>query len=129
MLSSVTALRAELEARLREALPAQWEIVRSLTSPNVGLVPAVYIEFQELSSEADGAPLPRGQMAATVDLVLADPRTADAFAETAIEAEIVPLLALLDKHSDIGWSKAVKFRMDSGPLAWRISTIALVNLT
>ena len=129
MLSSVTALRAELEERLRAAIPEDWEIVKALAAANVGLVPAVYIEFQTLSADADGAPLPRGQMAAAVDIVVADPRTADELAEDAIEEEIVPVLAMLDAHDDIGWSTATKIRLDAGPLAWRISTIALVNLT
>lgn len=129
MLSSVRALRDELAERLRGAVPASWEIAPALMAPNVGLVPAVYIEFQELSGEANGQPLPRGCMAASVDLVIVDPRTADELAETAIEDEIVPVLALLDQHDDIGWSTAKKFRLDAGPLGWRISLIALVNLT
>lgn len=129
MLSSVPALRAELAARLTEALPSEWEIRDALMAPNVGLVPAVYLEFQELSGTADGAPLPRGCMCASVDVVFVDPRTADEIAEDAVDTSIVPVLQALDAHADIGWSTAKKVRLDAGPLAWRISTIALVNLT
>lgn len=128
MFSDIPALRGELQARLREALPQEWEIVPDLMAPNVGLVPAVYIEFTKLDSELNGEPLGRGQVAASVDLVLIDPRTADGAAEAAIEDEIVPLLRELDSSDDIGWSAATKIRQDSGPLSWRVSCIALVTL-
>lgn len=129
MFSSIPALRAELEERLSEALPDSWEIVADLMAANVGLVPAVYIEFKELDTVTSrGEELGQGTVAASVDLVLADPRTADGEAEKAIEEHLVPVLQALDTHSDLGWSKAVKFRLDSGPLAWRISLTTLVTL-
>lgn len=128
MLSSITAFRGELKDRLTAALPDEWEIVADLMAANVGLVPAVYIEFQQLDTVLDGEPLGRGQVAATVDLVLIDPRTADGEAEKAIELEIIPLLIELDKSDDIGWSTAKKIRQDSGPLSWRVSCTALVAL-
>ncbi|QEA29711.1 hypothetical protein FGL91_14830 [Microbacterium sp. CBA3102] len=128
MLSSIPAVRDELKARLEAALPDDWAIVKDLTAANVSLVPAVYIEFTELSTLAEGAQLPPGQVCATVDLVLVDPRTADGEAEAAIEDEIVPLLKELDTSSDLGWSTARKIRQDSGPLSWRVSLIALTTL-
>lgn len=128
MFTSVPALRDELKERLSGALPAEWEIVKDLMAANVGLVPAVYIEFTEINTVANGAPLGPGQAAAVVDLVLVDPRTADGEAESAIEDEIVPLLHELDQHPDIGWSIARKVRQDTGPLSWRVSLIALVNI-
>lgn len=129
MFSSIPALRAELHERLEAALPEEWEIVRDLMAANVALVPAVYIEFTKLDTEFEGAPLGSGGgVAASVDLVLIDPRTADGEAELAIEDEIVPLLIELDKSDDIGWSTATKIRQDTGPLAWRVSCIALVTL-
>lgn len=129
MFSSVTALRGELRDGLVAAVPAEWEVVKDLMAANVSLVPAVYLEFQSLSGEADGVPLPRGQMAAAVDIIVVDPRTADGEAEAAIEEEVVPVIAWLDGLDDIGWSTATKIRQETGPLSWRISTIALVNLT
>lgn len=129
MFSDIPALRAELNERLAAALPADWEIVPDLMAANVGLVPAVYIEFTKLDTEFEGAPLGRGGgVAASVDLVLADPRTADGEAEFAIEEHVVPLLRQLDQSDDIGWSTATKVKLESGPLAWRISCIALVTL-
>lgn len=129
MLSSIPALRGELRERLVAALPDTWEIVPDLMAPNVGLVPAVYIEFTKLDTEFEGDPLGSGGgVAASVDLVLVDPRTADGEAEGAIEDEIVPLLIELDKSDDIGWKTATKVRQDSGPLSWRVSCIALVTL-
>lgn len=128
MFSSITALRGELTDRLTTALPDEWEIVPDLMAANVGLVPAVYIEFQELNTVFGGEELGRGQVAATVDLVLIDPRTADGEAERSIELEIIPLLIELDKSDDIGWSTAKKIRQDSGPLSWRVNCTALVAL-
>lgn len=128
MLTSIPAVRDELKARLAEALPDHWEIVKDLTAANVSLVPAVYIEFTEINTEANGAPLGAGTVAASVDLVLVDPRTADAEAEGAIEDEIVPLIQELDTHADLNWSIARKFRQDAGPLSWRLSLIALVTI-
>lgn len=128
MFSSIPALRAELQARLEAALPADWEIVKDLMAANVSLVPAVYIEFTELSTVADGVQLPHGQVCASVDLVLVDPRTADGEAEAAIEVEVVPLLKELDTATDLGWSTARKIRQDTGPLSWRVSLIALTTL-
>lgn len=129
MFTSIPALRDELAALLTAALPTEWEIVPDLMAANVGLAPAVYIEFRELgTTSARGEELGRGTVAASVDLVLADPRTADGEAESAVEEHVVPLLQALDTHSDLGWSKAVKIRLDSGPLAWRVSLTTLVTL-
>lgn len=128
MFSDLPAFRAELRDRLTAALPDEWEIVKDLMAVTVSLVPAVYIEFTKFETTLNGDPLGRGQVAATAELVLVDPRTADVVAEKAIEDEVVPLIRELDKSSDIGWSTATKFRLDSGPLAWRISTIALVTI-
>lgn len=128
MFSSIPALRTELHTRLTEALPDEWEIVPDLMAANVGLVPAVYFEFMKLDTQAAGQPLAHGTVCASVDLVLADPRTADGEAEKSIEEELVPLLKALDAHTDLGWSTATKFRLDSGPLAWRVSLITLVTL-
>lgn len=128
MFSSIPALRGELKARLEAALPNTWQIVPDLMAANVSLVPAVYIEFNELSTSAESVQLPPGQVCASVDLVLVDPRTADGEAEKAIEDEVVPLLKELDTTADLGWSTARKIRQDSGPLSWRVSLIALTNL-
>lgn len=129
MFSSIPALRDELAQLLRGALPDTWEVVPDLMAKDVALVPAVYIEFKELDTvTAKGEELGRGTVAASVDLVLADPRSADGVAEGAIEDHVVPLLKALDTHSDLGWSKAVKVRLDSGPLAWRVSLTTLVTL-
>lgn len=128
MFSSIPVLRTELQALLAAALPEPWEIVPDLAAANVSLVPAVYIEFQKLDTTLDGQPLGRGTAAASVDLVLVDPRTADGIAETAIEEELVPLLHVLDEQDDIGWSSATKIRLDnSGQFGWRISTVTLVT--
>ncbi|KQR43431.1 hypothetical protein ASF87_16710 [Microbacterium sp. Leaf161] len=128
MFSDLPAFRSELRDRLVAALPDEWEIVKDLMAANVSLVPAVYIEFNKFDTTFNGEALGHGQVSATADLVLADPRTADVVAEQAIEDEVVLLIRELDKSSDIGWSTATKFRLDSGPLAWRISTIALVTI-
>ena len=128
MFSSVTALRTELRDRLEAALPESWEIVPDLMAANVSLVPAVYIEFTTLDTQIDGAELGLGQVLASVDIVIVDPRTADGEAEAAIEAEIVPVLREIDTHDDIAWSKATKVRQDSGPLSWRVNLTALVSL-
>lgn len=128
MFSSVTELRTELKERLEAALPAEWEIVKDLMAANVGLVPAVYIEFLELNTIVNGQPCAPGTVAASVDVVVVDPRTADGEAEAAVEDELVPVLRALDAHSDLAWSVAKKIRLDTGPLSWRISLIALVTL-
>lgn len=128
MFTSIPELRDELKALLESALPDEWEIVKDLTAANVGYVPAVYIEFSKLDTVANGQPLATGTVCASVDLVLADPRTADGEAEAAIEDELVPVLTALDAHASLGWSTATKFRLDSGPFAWRISLITLVTL-
>jgi hypothetical protein len=128
MFSSVPEFRAELRDRLVEVLPEAWEIVPDLMAANVSLVPAVYIEFTAIDAEFQGAPLGPGQAAASVDLVVVDPRSADGEAEAAIEDELVPVLRAIDAHSDIAWSKATKVRLDSGPLSWRVNLTALVTL-
>lgn len=125
MFSDIGTFRADLDALVSATLPLDWRTVPSLSAAVESLVPVVYFEFTELATSDPSGPLGRGTVYASCDLVVTDPQTGDG-AENAVDNHVVQLIAALDPHDDINWDVAKKERLATGPLAWRVSTHALV---
>ncbi|MFN3948014.1 hypothetical protein [Microbacterium sp.] len=107
-------------------MPPKWKIEQHVTEPYESLVPVVYTEFSTFDSTVDGSPLPRGQVAAGVDLLISEPNTAEG-GEDAVDVNVLRLLRALDPRDDIAWSRARKERLEKGGnLAWRVSLTILV---
>lgn len=128
MFSSLPTFRADLEQRLTPVLPGSWRIEASLSEAITALVPVVYMEFTDLSTTDPRGDLPRGQVLASVDLVIADPGTNEA-AEDGADAHVLDVLDVLDTADDIYWESARKERLGNGSLAWRISCRAYILTT
>lgn len=129
MFSDISALRAELKARIEPELPAGWVIKEYLTEAVESLTPAVYFEFARFDSKADGQPLGAGYANAEVDIWVTDPKTDEQRSEDAVDSHVVRIINIIDSHSDIYWDSAEKQRLSTGPLAWRIKTSAITNIT
>ncbi|HUG50405.1 MAG TPA: hypothetical protein VLZ78_05350 [Terrimesophilobacter sp.] len=129
MFSDIPSVRAELDARLREVLPAKWKVEKDIEAPDATLTPAVYIEFRRIGSTFDGQPLPHGVLAAEVQLILTDPRT-DRAGEGDVEDHLVNLIAALDPHEDLAWTTAEKQRVErTGSWSWALTLFAFVDIT
>lgn len=126
MFSSIATFRGDLDAIVKTTLPETWRTIPSLAGAINSLVPVVYFEFTELATSDPAGPLGRGTVYASCDLIVTDPQTGDG-AEDAVDAHIVRMIAALDPHDQINWDIARKERLEAGPLAWRISTHALVS--
>jgi hypothetical protein len=124
--SDLSAVRADLGQIIRGSVPTTWRIEDHLTEPYESLMPVVYMEFSGFDSTMDGAPLPRGQVAASVDVLVSEPNTAPE-GEDAVDVNVLHLLRALDPHDDIAWARARKERLEKGGnLVWRISLTVLV---
>lgn len=127
MFTDIPSVRAELADRLRAALPASWTVEKDIAAPDAALHTVAYIEFRGLASTFDGAPLPRGVLAAEVQLILADART-DRGGEASVEEHLVDLIAALDPSDDLAWTSAAKQRIErTGAWSWALTVFAFVN--
>ena len=124
MFSSIATFRADLDALVTATLPEEWRTVPTLSKAVESLVPVVYFEFTELSTEDPAGPLGRGTVYASCDLVVVAPETT----EDPVDQHIVQLILALDPHDDINWDVAKKERMGNGSLAWRVGTHALISV-
>lgn len=130
MFSSLATLRSTLRERLAGDLPAEWAIVDHISTPRENpLTTVVYFEFTGFDSSANGQPLSRDAVAASVDVVVATGHTDDdGIAEGDADAGVLALVRAIVTADDLFFSTARKVRLDSGPYAWRLSLTALTNI-
>lgn len=129
MFSDLPSVRTALKDRLEPLLPSDWRWKPYLEGDVKALVPVVYIEFVAFEPRVQNAPLAHGQVAARFNLIVTDPKTDTENAEDDVDDHVRELIVALDGMTDMYWDTAEKKRLPTGPLAWTISTFALVDTT
>jgi len=121
-------VRQHLKDTIKPKLPTRWRVFPTLTAPAKLTVPAVYVEFTEVSNEVAGKPLAAGRVAASFELAVIIPETAGARAEDNADAAVLSLIQALDNSDQLFWGpSATKLRLESGQLGWRIPVTVLTS--
>lgn len=127
MFTDLETLRADVKERLTPLLPEGWKVDSSVEGAVKSLTPVLYVEFVRIDTAFRGEPLGTGQVAASFNLIITDPKTDTTKAEGSVDGHVVQVLAALDSFADMFWDNAEKQRLEDGPLAWKISAGAFVS--
>lgn len=125
MFSDIGGVRAALKDRLAPLLPATWTIEKNLKNPPTEYRrPLVTFEFTRFASTAGGADLPRGSVAAEIDIVLGSPSSTD---EDGLDQLALTLIQAIDSQSDLFWDTAEKGQLPGNQWCWRIHTTVITK--
>lgn len=127
MFTDLATIRAAVEDRLTPELPVKWRIENTVDTSLKALVPVLYLEFTRVSTTVSGEALGRGQVSASFNVIITDPKTDTAKAEDDVDAHLMKILSVLDSFDDIYWDAAEKRRLPEGQLAWVITAFALAQ--
>ncbi|WP_314473873.1 hypothetical protein [uncultured Microbacterium sp.] len=129
MFSDIARVRTALKDRLAPSLPQRWTVEENLKQPPTEYrAPLLTFEFTRFDPDANGQPLGAGFAAATIDLVLGSPMSADEKGEDDVDQLALTLVQLVDRQSDMWWTSAEKQRLEAtGQWVWRIHTIVLTE--
>jgi len=127
MFTDLASIRTAVKDRLTPLLPSGWKFEPTLEGTVKALTPVLYIEFVRVDTRQEGAPLGAGQVLASFNLIITDPKTDTAKAEDAVDSHLVPIIRALDSFDDLYWENTEKRRLQDGPLAWIVQAFAFVK--
>jgi len=128
MFTDLASIRSAVNERLTPELPAGWKVEDSIEGTIKALVPVLYLEFTAVSTTLpNGDALGHGQVSASFNLIITDPKTDTKKAEASVDEHLVKVLTTLDSFDDIFWTTGSKSRMPDGPLAWSINAFAIAS--
>lgn len=121
---TLTDARSWMVDHLRDLVPATWDVRPGLALISTISKPTVLVEYRKV--EPFDAPI--GNVRVTYDVWVMDPHEGIENAETAVDAQMVDLMAALDANSKITWSTATKARVGDTPyLSWKFNVSAIAS--